>query len=80
VSKITAVGVFYIAWLGVLKSYGSACECGLFVCDFYCLSLFTPLLCDVLVLVTLVYGWDGQSGNVNGIGVFSPLFRCRRVT
>ena len=55
VNKITADGVFYIAWLGVaLKLYGSAWECGLFgfVCDLYCRSLFIPLLCDLLVLVT----------------------------
>jgi hypothetical protein len=25
----------------------------------------------------LVYGCDRHSGNVNGIGDFSPLFRCR---
>jgi hypothetical protein len=54
VNKIAVVGVFYIAWLGVaLKLYGSAWECGLFVCDLYCRSLFIPLLCYLLVLVTI---------------------------
>jgi hypothetical protein len=54
VNKITAVGMFYIAWLVVaLKLCGSAWECGLFVCDLYCRSLFIPLLCDLLVLVTI---------------------------
>ena len=54
VNKITVVGVFYIAWLGVaLKLYGSVWECGLFVCDLYCRSLFIPLLCDLLVPVTI---------------------------
>ena len=53
-SKITAVGVSYIAWLGVaLKLYGFARERGLFACDLYCRSLFIPLLCDLLVLVTI---------------------------
>ena len=28
-------------------------------------------------LSQLVYGCDGPSANVNGIGDFSPLFRCR---
>jgi hypothetical protein len=54
VSENTAVDVFYIVWLGVaLKSYCSALECILFVCDLYCLSLFIPLLCDLPVLVTI---------------------------
>ena len=57
VSKITTVGIFYIAWLGVtLKSYGSGLRMRivcLFVCDLYCPSLFIPLLCDLLVLVTI---------------------------
>jgi len=54
VSEITAIAVFYITWLGVaLKSYGSASERGLFVYDLYCRSLFTPLLCDLRVLITI---------------------------
>ena len=49
-----------------------------------CLFMIFIVICYSLLCYAIywflshfVYGCDGHSGNVNGTGDFSPLFRCR---
>jgi hypothetical protein len=46
----------------------------LFVCDLYCRSLFIPLLCDLMVLVTICE--DQRQYNVLQFGVCIFIMYC----
>ena len=71
-NKITAVGVFYIAWLGVaLKVYGSAENADCLFVIFIVVRYSFLGYAFYWFLSQLVYGCNGFSDN------FSPSFRSR---